>query len=302
MNYGEWLEEWLNCFVKPATKERTLARYGQQVNKYIRPRLGAFDMDELSPIELQKFALSLSKEGLAPNTVNGVITVLKSSLRRAESLGRAHGVATEISRPKTREARVECFTKEEQRKIERFVFGGGKPARFGIVLCLYTGLRIGELLALTWEDIDLRRAVLSVKRTCYDSWNGGRYHKVFGSPKTESSARTIPLPKQLLTHLRALRRQSAGAYVVQGRTAYGAEIRTYQRAFQSVLKDLGIPHRGFHALRHTFATRALEVGMDVKTLSEILGHRSPAVTLKIYAHSLFEHKAEMMNRVGRLLV
>lgn len=86
----------------------------------------------------------------------------------------------------------------------------------------------------------------------------------------------------------------------EGRSRYGAQVRSYQRTFETLLKNLGIPHRGFHSLRHAFATRALEVGMDVRTLSEILGHNNPAITLKRYAHSLMEHKVQMMNRLGRL--
>ena len=89
--------------------------------------------------------------------------------------------------------------------------------------------------------------------------------------------------------------------VVAGNTEYGAEVRTYQRTFSKILERLRLRHRGFHALRHTFATRAIEVGMDVKTLAEILGHRDPSITLKRYAHSLYEHKSEMMNKVGRFL-
>ena len=87
-----------------------------------------------------------------------------------------------------------------------------------------------------------------------------------------------------------------------GRSEYGAQVRSYQKTFELLLKRLRIPHKGFHSLRHTFATRALECGMDVKTLSEILGHKNPTITLKRYAHSMMEHKAEMMNRLGKLLL
>ena len=167
---------------------------------------------------------------------------------------------------------------------------------FGIVLCLYTGLRIGELIALQWKDIDLQKGVLTVSRSCHDK-NGSI---VFDEPKTVTSCRVIPLPKQLLPKLKNIKKNSNSDFVVSmGGNA--VSVRSYQRSFELLLKKLNITHRGFHSLRHTFATRALECGMDVKTLSEILGHKNPTVTLNRYVHSLLEHKAAMMNRLGKLL-
>ena len=150
--------------------------------------------------------------------------------------------------------------------------------------------------------MDLGKGLLTVRKTCYDGWRGGKYVKITDMPKTENSVRAIPLPRQLLPYIKEMKRRSGGLYMVPGNTEYGAEIRCYRRTFGALLKKLGIPHKGFHALRHTFATRAIEVGMDVKTLSEILGHKNPSVTLQRYAHPLLEHKAEMMNKLGKLLI
>lgn len=121
------------------------------------------------------------------------------------------------------------------------------------------------------------------------------------TPKTECSERVIPIPKQLLTRLIEYKKLSSGSYVVFGKGVHGAQIRSYQKSFELLLNRLNLPHKGFHSLRHTFATRALECGMDVKTLSEILGHKNPTITLKRYAHSMLEHKTEMMNKLGKLL-
>lgn len=144
--------------------------------------------------------------------------------------------------------------------------------------------------------------MISVSKSCHDGWKNGAYVKITDTPKTLCSDRVIPLPKQLLSKMKEHRKQSAGEYIVGGRSEYGAQVRSYQKTFELLLKRLHIPHKGFHSLRHTFATRALECGMDVKTLSEILGHKNPTITLKRYAHSMMEHKAEMMNRLGKLLL
>ncbi len=301
MVYKEWLKEWLELYVKPSTKERTYQKYRRTAEKYILPALGEYEADELSAVELQKFSASLTERGMAASTVNGVLFVLKSSLKKAVALGIAHRqFADAIVRPKAREKKVVCFNKDEQKRIERYVLEHNTPYLFGIALSLYTGLRIGELLALTWEDIDFQKGTMTISRSCFDSWENGSYKKVFDTTKTQSSERVIPLPKPIVGELKQLKKQTGARFVVAAKSEYGAQIRAYQRSFELVLRKLHIERKCFHALRHTFATRALEVGMDIKTLSEILGHRSPTITLNRYAHSLLEHKTEMMNRVGRL--
>lgn len=302
MKYKDWLLEWLTVYVKTSTKERTYKKYRQQTEKYIIPMLGEYETNALSAIVLQRFSASLMESGLSANTVNGIICVMRASLKQAETAGVAEGHYTgNIVRPKIREKRVDCFTKEEQKKLERYIIRENHPKLCGVIICLYTGLRIGELLALTWEDIDFQHGLMKVAKSCHDCWAGGRYVKVSDTPKTPSSERVIPIPRSLLCRLREWKRGARGRFIVAGKTEQGAQVRSYQRTFELVLKKLGIAHKGFHALRHTFATRALEIGMDVKTLSEVLGHNDPAVTLRRYAHSLIEHKKEMMNKVGKLL-
>lgn len=171
----------------------------------------------------------------------------------------------------------------------------------GIVLCLYTGIRIGELLALTWSDLDFEKGTLSVPKTCYDGKDAfGKFARIIDMPKTETSKRLIPMPKQILAILRGLKCENRCEYVIAS-GGVPVSVRAYQRSFEALLKRLDIPHKGFHALRHTFATRAIESGMAVKTLSEILGHKNSSVTLNRYVHSLIEHKKEMMNHLGNLL-
>lgn len=303
MKYRNWLNEWLKYYVKPITKDRTYNKYLRQIENHIILQLGEYETDDLSAQILQKFTVELSNKGLAANTVNGILSVLKSSLKKAVMLGIAKKEFSEcITRPKTREKKIECFTLNEQRKLESYILANTDQKLFGILFCLYTGLRIGELLALKWEDFDLHKGIFTVSKTCIDSWQNGRYIKILQSPKTETSNRVIPIPKQLLPKIMELRKNKTSEFFICGRGEYGSQIRSYQKTFDGLLKKLLLPHRGFHSLRHTFATRALECGMDVKTLSDILGHKNPTVTLARYAHSLIEHKADMMNRLGKLLL
>ena len=304
MKYSEWLNIWLENYIKPSSKERTYIRYGQLIRTHIATKIGETDVNNLTPIALQAFVTELlnggnekTGKGLSANTVNAVISVMQNSLRTAHLLGYAKEyTANMIKRPKLKERKIECFTLAEQKKIEAAVFESKKTKLFGIVLCLYSGLRIGELIALQWKDIDLAKGLLTVSRSCHDTSGG----IVFDEPKTATSRRIIPLPKQLLPRLKGIKKSSNSDFVVSvGGNA--VSVRSYQRSFELLLKRLNIVHRGFHSLRHTFATRALECGMDVKTLSEILGHKNPTITLNRYAHSLLEHKSAMMNRLGKLL-
>ena len=302
MKVKEWMREWLENQVKITAKERTYKKYRALANKYIEPVLGAHEMEALTVKEMYAFSGEIKAKGLAASTVNCIITVLRSAWKAARRMGIVTKPLTDvIVRPPAAWKKTECLDAKEQRKLELYILNSGEAKLFGILLALYSGLRIGELLALTWEDIDLKKGTVCVTKSCHDSWETSRYVKVIDDTKTRNSERIIPLPRQILSYLKELKKTATCRFVVTGRTEYGAQIRTYQRTFELTLKKLKIKHKCFHSLRHTFATRALEIGMDVKTLSEILGHKNPMVTLKRYAHSLMEHKAEMMNKMGRNL-
>lgn len=309
MKYSEWLNIWLENYVKPSTKQKTYLRYKEIVQKQLGKRFDLYELNELTPILLQQFVTELltsgntkTGAGLSASTVNAVITVIQNSLQTAHNLGYIQNeIGGKIKRPKLKEKQVTCFTIDEQKQIEQAIINSNKPKMKGILLCLYTGLRIGELLALEWTDIDLIKGELSVTKTCFDGKDkNGVFCRITNTPKTDTSVRVIPIPKQLIPMLKDMKKTAKSKYVISDSEKVLA-VRSYQRSFERLLKKLGIPHKRFHSLRHTFATRALEVGVDVKTLSEILGHKNANVTLQRYAHSMLEHKKAMMNQVGKLL-
>ncbi len=309
MNYQEWSQNWMEHYIMPSVKQRTYIRYSEIIRHHIIPRLGKMELREITPLVLQAFVTELLQngnlhtgKGLSANSVNGVITVLQNSLKTAHSVGILEEYkADRIRRPKQNEKKIECFSLAEQKRIEEYILSKDKTNHFGILICLYTGLRIGELLALEWSDIDFSKCELTVNKTCYEGVDrSGKFTRITDMPKTVSSERTIPFPEQIVPILMKMKKRSCSTYVISnGREP--VRIRSYQMTFQRLISNLGISRRGFHSLRHTFATRAIECGVDVKTLSEILGHKSPTITLNRYAHSLMDHKKEMMNKIGNLL-
>ena len=308
MKYKEWLLDWLASYEKPSRKSRTYTKYRDIVEKRLIPQLGEYDLTEITPLTVQRYIAELSEKGnqktgggLAPNSINSIITVIQKSMNMAHLVGHTESYEMhKIKCPKSDEVPIECFTLDEQRRIEQAVMQDKRKKMLGIILCLYTGLRIGELLALEWSDIDFQKGLLTVNKSCYDGKDEtGKYCRITETPKTTKSRREIPLPKQIVPVLKEMKKASTSVLVITDGKKIPS-VRAYQGSFALLLKKLGIPHRGFHALRHTFATRAIECGVDVKTLSEILGHKNATVTLNRYVHSMMEHKAAMMNKIGKI--
>lgn len=192
--------------------------------------------------------------------------------------------------------------KSEQQKLEQYCLNSTKANHTGIVICLYTGLRIGELLALTWNDIDFDNGLLKINKEVYKIKQNGVYETIIDKPKTKSSARIIPIPKVLLAKLKELKKKSKYEHIISTNKNTIVGTRSYQRTYENILKRLNIQYKNFHSLRHTFATRAVEIGIDVKSLAEIMGHKNPTVTLQRYTHSLLSYKTDIMNKLGKLLV
>ena len=308
MKLQEWMEEWLQHYVKPAVKERTYLRYQIAAKLHIFPALGERQLVDITNAQIQHLVSELlisgnkvNGSGLSANSINTIISILQNSLGLACTLGYLpNNPALNTKRPKREEKEVSCFTVEEQKKIEKAV-QEKKGQKLGILLCLYSGLRIGELLALEWDDLDFKTGLISINKTCYyGRTENSSYERITYSPKTKSSIRIIPLPKAILSELKEQKKRAETRYIIESKGKPVA-IRVYQKSFETLLKKLDVPYKNFHSLRHTFATRALECGMDVRTLAEILGHKNPTVTLNRYAHSLMEHKVQMMNRLGKLL-
>ena len=260
MKYKEWLDVWFANYIEPSSKTKTCERYSEIIEKHLKVKLGEYELEELSPIVIQKYITELMQsgnlttgKGLAANSVNGIITVIQNSLKLAYTLGELKEYTTDkIRRPKTKEKEVSCFSLAEQKKIEQAALSSKKRKFIGIVICLYSGLRIGELLALTWSDIDFTKGTLAVNKTCHDGRDEkGNLCRITDLPKTTSSKRMIPLPKQLLPVLKEYKRKSISEYVVESEKGEPPTVRSYQRTFELLQKRLHIERKKAPAMHRS---------------------------------------------------
>ena len=298
MTVSDWFDKWLDS--QKRIKRSSYTTYSSNINKHIKKKLGKIKLKMLTDEHIQNFIDDLSKE-LAAKSVSSVFSILRLGLTDAYEKNLSVELCRKIKIPKVKRKEVKVFTKIEQKAIEQYIEQSAYPNDIGILICFYTGIRIGELCALDLNrDIDLKRGVISIQHTLYrvKSESGNKKTELrISTPKSESSTRDIPLPKFLIAKLSAIEKGSG--FLIQKNGKF-IEPNVYARRYKKILEELDIPYRKFHATRHTFATRALEIGMDVKTLSEILGHSSPTITLNLYSHSLPEHKKKEMDRLGKL--
>lgn len=196
---------------------------------------------------------------------------------------------------KNRQVRkVMALERYEQTKLESYILQKSKNYYFGMLLSLYTGLRLGEVIALKWHNVDIKNKIIYIEKSVGIITHNHKTLTIESSPKTQSSIREIPISKQLQILLKKLKQSSKSDYVITSRHNKQLNPRSYQKSFENLLQKLGIKHYGFHSLRHTFATRLLEKGVDIKTISELLGHSSPTITLNSYVHTNIQNKRKAM--------
>lgn len=304
------LNEWLETYQKEHIKARTYSRYQGLISKHILPALGEKDITELNRREIQEFLVQQKKDGnirngekLSATSTNMMLSVLKLAFEYACDMEYIEeNPCVRIRRTKLEAKKVEAFTVEEQRAIESEIVRSDDKRLHGILLCFYTGLRIGELLGLTWDDVDFSKGIIRITKTVYREKNDdGIWQLCVDTPKTKASDRVIPLPKYITALLSADKKSAVAPYIVENKKGERMSIRSYQYLFEKLTERAGVRKLNFHTLRHTFATRAIECGMDIKTVADIMGHQNASITLNRYAHCMLDHKIEMMQKLPQIL-
>lgn len=281
------MHEWLDSN-KAQIKISSYQKYKTVIEKHIQPQLGFLEVQHLTKSTVQQYTESLLEKGLSKTTVNDSLIILSMGLSFAEEKYNIQVPKVSLLKNQPKEMRV--LTVEEQNVLVRFLLIKDDVFGFGMLLALFTGLRIGELCALTWNDIS--ENTITINKTVQRLKNGNSTEIVILPPKTKSSFRTIPIPLELSSMIN--RRRSFGNVLKQD-NGKPVEPRLLQMKFKKYTAECGIDNINFHALRHSFATRCIEIGFDVKTLAEILGHSDVKTTLNKYVHSTMTQKAKQMN-------
>lgn len=292
----KWLQQ-----KKGKVRESTYAMYYQKVHRYIIPNLGGIRAQDLTEVQVNAFLKWLINDGgLSWKTVSDIRSVLKMILEWTALNGCPEMKNMQLYMPSPLPQPLEILTIKEQRKLERYLLEDMSEVHLGLLLSLYAGLRIGEVCGLKWGDIDFRKGTLTIRRTVMriqdtNEESDYRTKVMITQPKTYNSNRTIPVVKEVLEYLKVFRKGSE-TFVLTG-TLICMEPRTLTVHYKRILRAAGISAYKYHALRHTFATRCVEQGVDVKTLGEIMGHSSVKITMDRYVHPSMDFKKKQISRL-----
>ena len=291
-------DNWL-VYKGQSIKESSLVKYKNITEKYIKPYFNKISAKKTDKYIIESFAKNLTAKGYSAQTVKITLSVL-------ESVFSYSGVNLNFSFkqfiPKQEHGEIHILTEKERKRLERYLFESNDPCKIGIILTLYSGVRIGELCALKWENIDIINGIIKITATLQRipdiSGESDKKTKIIiTEPKTPSAKRTIPLPVFLIKKLKYINPKTDNAFLLTGNERF-KEPRAFTYTFKKYLKESSVPDINFHALRHTFTTRCIENDFEPKALSEILGHSSVNTTLGIYTHPSVEYKRESINRLA----
>ena len=292
------IKEWLEI-KQISVKTSTYYRYVYIIGQYILPFFGDITMKELEDFNFNKFVIYQQKT-IGPVSIKNNMVMFKSILGYASKRYGYRFQLDFIAIPKTHTEELRVLSTKEKNKLEKYCLEKNDLRHLGIIICLNTGLRVGEICALKWDCIDLERRCIKVTKTIQRIYNKEDRNSmvVIDVPKSQTSIRTIPISTKLYNILKPLKKDyNKNCYFLSGSATVYKEPRTYQQFFKDCVEKCNINNFHFHQLRHTFATDCINVGMDTKSLSEVLGHSNVKITLDRYVHSSFQAKKKYLEKL-----
>lgn len=297
-----WAQEWLN-FKKDYVKESTYANYLILLKNQILPILGEYPMDAIDTCLVQNTVTYWldkgrldGRGGLSQKTVRDMVTLLRMCLHDYSKTYNCSMPSLDIQYPvKRKSGRKRVLTKEQQGYLLQVIRRKLNNESLGYALTLYTGIRIGELCALKWADVDMHRRTIMISKTLQRIYlkdqegRNGQTKITITSPKSEKAIREIPVSNGLYELLDRMHCRDKNTYLITGTRKY-IEPRLYRKHYELFLYENQAEYIRFHGLRHTFATRCVESGADYKVVSELLGHASVTLTMNLYVHPQWEDK------------
>lgn len=299
--YENYAVKWL-IDKKTYVKESTYANYSYIVYNYLIPNLGNYKLNELNNKLIQNLIIKFHENNLSNKTIKDIIMVLKSSLNRAFNENIIKKFSLNFSYPNNINIKsLYVLSKNEQYILMEYALNGIDEKNLGILISLFCGLRIGEVCALQWKDIDFENRMIRITKTLQRIFikekNKTTSKIIITSPKTLKANRDIPITKVLFEKLKKMKNKN-DYYILTGNLNY-IEPRVYRSYFSKVLKSLDIAHFKYHCLRHTFASNCISLGTDYKTVSELLGHSNISLTLNLYVHPSVQDKIKCVDLLAK---
>lgn len=297
-----WLEE-KTSFVKHST----ISTYFMSINKHIIPHFGN-KKRVITEEEVQNYVLSEVSAGIGHKTIKDNVVILKMIYKYGIKNNYLDNVLWDIKYPKPQNMyKLEVLSINHEKKLIKYLYNNFSFRNFGLLLCLFTGIRIGEICALKWGDIDMEQGVVQINKTLGRVYKNHRNKDskqtevITSTAKTVNSIREIPISKELMKYLKPIKKIVNNDYYVLSNNTKPLEPRTYRNHYNSVITYLNIPKIKFHGLRHSFATRCIENNCDYKTVSVILGHSCISTTLNLYVHPNKEQKQRCIEKMAKKL-
>ena len=296
MNFERIAQEWIE-YKKISIKESTYCNYLFIIEKYLNPEFKGMNIENIR--NYNEYVQNWHKK-LSAKTIRDIINVLKAILRYYEDENDCILQVKRINIPKLEKKRLKILTHKEKEILEKYCLEKNTLKTLGIIMCLNTGMRVGEICSLKWKNIDLANRYIYIENTMQRVYNEQQRNSniMIDKPKSDCSIRSIPINQRLFEILKSIRKKyNDEDYFLSGKSNDIVEPRNYQYTLKSILKKCKLKPYKFHILRHTFATNCIEVGMDAKSLSEILGHADVNITLDIYVHSSDKIKKKYLDRI-----